>query len=87
MFLFFILFVSCLKLQAYIQNLETSRIRLSQLEQEMHRTRTQVISRCIVCYGCLNLDAFLFFFFFFNIKLHSPFRRCSSFFRKKKSYT
>jgi len=33
---------SRLRKKAYIQNLETSRIRLSQLEQELHRSRTQV---------------------------------------------
>ncbi|XP_039788585.1 transcription factor TGAL9-like isoform X2 [Panicum virgatum] len=32
---------SRLRKKAYIQNLETSRIRLSQLEQELHRSRTQ----------------------------------------------
>ncbi|WVZ77491.1 hypothetical protein U9M48_025350 [Paspalum notatum var. saurae] len=31
---------SRLRKKAYIQNLETSRIRLSHLEQELHRSRT-----------------------------------------------
>lgn len=32
----------CLLSQAYVQQLESSRIRLNQLEQELHRARAQV---------------------------------------------
>jgi len=38
----FILFYFSLLQQAYIQQLESSRIRLAQLEQELHTARAQV---------------------------------------------
>lgn len=48
-----LLFVMCLKMdfQAYVQQLELSRIKLTQLEQELQRARTQVIIYLYICEG------------------------------------
>lgn len=42
--LFYGISLICLIIQAYVQQLETSRIRLTQLEHEIQRARSQVIN-------------------------------------------
>lgn len=47
----------CVPKQAYVQQLETSRIKLSQLEQDLQRARQQVLNFCTNLYNILAINA------------------------------
>lgn len=50
MLFFFFIFSFGYPLQAYVQQLESSRLKLTQLEQELQRARQQVCAFFLVCF-------------------------------------
>lgn len=53
-FIFFLLYEK----QAYVQQLESSRLKLTQLEQDLQRARSQVLNSYIVLYS-LSVSIFI----------------------------